>query len=137
MIFQLKIVIFYFRIQKILNITTMAFTKEEHKKWDTLVGQYIEEQRPPERIRDQVDLSYSIEDQSIEIFEIRPRFDNPEEKVREMAAKTTWVKRQQIWKVYWQRADMKWHGYEPVPQVDTLQEFLELVEEDEFACFWG
>jgi hypothetical protein len=32
---------------------------------------------------------------------------------------------------------MKWHGYEPVPQVDTLQEFLELVEEDEFACFWG
>jgi GTP-binding protein EngB required for normal cell division len=115
----------------------MAFSKEEHEKWETLVGQYIEEQRPPERIRDQVDLSYSIEDQSIEIFEIRPRFDNPEEKVREMAAKTTWVKRQQIWKVYWQRADLKWHIYEPVPQVDTLEEFITLVEEDEFACFWG
>ena len=115
----------------------MAFTDEEHEKWDTLVGQYIEEQRPPEEIRAQVDLGYSINDQSIEIFEIRPRFDKPEEKIREMAAKATWVKRQQVWKIYWQRADMKWHGYEPVPQVDTLQEFLDLVEEDEYACFWG
>jgi hypothetical protein len=27
----------------------MTFTKEEYEKWDELVGQYIEEQRPPEK----------------------------------------------------------------------------------------
>ncbi len=52
-------------------------------------------------------------------------------------AKATYVKTQGIWKVYWQRADLKWHGYEPDPEVETLQEFLAIVDRDEYACFFG
>ena len=57
-------------------------------------------------------------------------WDRPDEMIEEMVAKTTYVKKNGIWKVYWQRADLKWHGYEPVPEVGSLEAFLDLVEED-------
>lgn len=44
---------------------------------------------------------------------------------------------QSIRKVCWLRADLKWHRYAPVPEVGTLEEFLAVVEEDEYGCFWG
>lgn len=54
-----------------------------------------------------------------------------------LVAKTTYVKSQNVWKVYWRRQDLKWHPYPPVPQVRSLAEFLALVEEGENACFFG
>ena len=52
-------------------------------------------------------------------------------------AKATFVKTQNCWKVYWQRADLKWYAYEPVPKVKQLREFLKLVSDDQHACFFG
>jgi len=54
-----------------------------------------------------------------------------------MQAKTTYVKKTGKWKVYWQRADLKWHSYQPTPEVDNLEEFLALVDRDEHGCFKG
>ena len=33
-------------------------------------------------------------------------------------------------------ANSKWHGCSPEPEVKTLQEFIDLVKEDEHLCFW-
>ncbi len=52
-------------------------------------------------------------------------------------AKATYIKSHEIWRVYWQRADLKWHRYEPVPNVESIGEFLTVVEQDEDCCFWG
>ena len=52
-------------------------------------------------------------------------------------AKGTLVKATGEWRVYWQRADLKWHRYDPAPSVASLDEFVKLVGEDENACFWG
>jgi hypothetical protein len=52
-------------------------------------------------------------------------------------AKTTYVKSSGIWKIYWQRADLKWHCYEPDAEVQSLEEFLVVVERDERGCFYG
>ena len=57
--------------------------------------------------------------------------------IEEMIAKTTFVRRAKTWKVFWRRADLKWHQYDPVPELRSLDEFLELVEDDEHGCFWG
>ncbi|HYP68298.1 MAG TPA: DUF3024 domain-containing protein [Thiobacillaceae bacterium] len=38
-------------------------------------------------------------------------------------AKATYVKTQGMWKVYWMRADLKWHGYAPAPKVQTVDAF--------------
>jgi hypothetical protein len=32
---------------------------------------------------------------------------------------------------------MKWHTYQPVPDVATIEEFVALVREDRNACFFG
>lgn len=115
----------------------MAFSEFEMKKIEVEVGGFIESKRPPAEIRDQVDLGFRIEDQSVLIFEIRPHWNNPDEKMESTVAKATYSKAGNVWKVYWQRADLKWHRYDPTPEVDRLVDFLALVDEDKHACFWG
>jgi len=34
-------------------------------------------------------------------------------------------------------ADLKWHRYDPDPEVKSIEEFLALVEKDEYGCFFG
>ena len=115
----------------------MAISEFEIKRCEKLVGSYIEKHRPPPHIRNQLDLGFRIKDQSIEIFEIRPLWNNPDKKIEEMQAKTTYVKKTKTWKVYWMRADLKWHSYEPTPEVETLEQFLEVLGKDEHHCFRG
>ena len=57
----------------------MAFSEFEIKKLQKIVGRYIDKHRPPEHLRNEVDLSFRIQGQSVEIFEIRPLWNNPEE----------------------------------------------------------
>lgn len=98
---------------------------------------FLNRRRPPEEIRNELDLAYKIEDQSVIIHSIRPHWQNKSETTEEMVAKTTWVHTQKAWKVFWMRADLKWHGYEPKPVVKDIDEFLKLVDEDQYGCFWG
>jgi hypothetical protein len=115
----------------------MALSEFETKKIEKEVAAFVEKRRPPPHIRPELDLGFRVKNQSVEIFEIRPLWDNPEERIEEPVAKATYVKTQRVWKVYWQRADLKWHRYDPDPEVDTLSEFLGLVDRDEYACFFG
>lgn len=115
----------------------MSVSEFELKKWEVAIGDYIKKKRPPVHIRDKVDLSFYIKDQSIVIFEIRPLWVNPNEKVESPIAKATYIKSKNIWKIYWQRAYGKWHSYEPTPEVATIEDFLNEIENDRYGCFWG
>ncbi|MDH5379713.1 MAG: hypothetical protein OEW75_02605 [Cyclobacteriaceae bacterium] len=42
---------------------------------------FVEAKRPPEEVRSQIDIGYEIDGQSIYIFEIRPAFMKPTEKI--------------------------------------------------------
>jgi len=98
---------------------------------------FISRIRPPEEIRDKLDISYAIEGQSIIIFEIGPHWKKPGETMQFPKAKTTFVKAKNYWKVFWQRADLKWHPYPPNPTVKSVTEFIQLVDEDKHHCFFG
>lgn len=115
----------------------MALSEFEIKKIENVMEGYVNKHRPPAHIRHELDLSYRINGQSIEIFNIRPLWNDKSKTIEEPIAKTTYVKTQRIWKIYWQRADLKWHGYEPHPEAETLEEFLSVVEKDEYCCFHG
>ena len=115
----------------------MSLTEFELKRCEKLVGQFIEKHRPPAHIRNELDLAFRITGQSIEIFELRPAWQKPEIKIESSVAKATWVKTAKVWKIYWQRADLKWHRYEPDPEVKSVEDFLKIVERDEFGCFFG
>ena len=98
---------------------------------------YLSRKRPPEHIRNQLDIGYKIDNQSIIVFEIRPQWNNPAVILEHPFAKTTFVKAKNNWKVFWMRADLKWHSYSPKATVKNLQEFTKLIEKDEHHCFLG
>ena len=78
----------------------MAISEFEIIRCEKLVGAFIEKNRPPPHLRNQVDLSFRIKDQSIEIFELRPLWNSPDKIIEEMQAKTTYVKKTKVWKFY-------------------------------------
>ena len=102
-----------------------------------IMENYVEGIRPPVHIRDKVDVSYRIDNQSVILFELRPVFSRPGEKIEMHYAKATYVKSARKWKVYWMRASGKWNLYDPMPEVSSLKEFVRLVEEDAYHCFKG
>lgn len=98
---------------------------------------YIFRVRPKPEIRNQLDLSYEFNDQSVILNEIRPAWNKPNEILICGYAKATFIKSKNVWKVFWRRADNKWHSYKPTPTVRELKDFLELVDQDEYGCFKG
>ena len=109
----------------------------ERKRIENAVAAFVAKRRPPAHLRDQVDLSFRFDGRSVEIFEIRPRWNKPAERIEEAIAKARYVKARDRWLVYWQRADLKWHKYDPMPEVRTVDAFLRVVDDDEYACFFG
>jgi hypothetical protein len=116
----------------------MALSEFETKRCEQIIRRYVDGRRPPPHNRPDLDLGFRVKGQSVEIFEIRPAWRGaPGEKMELSVAKTTYVKTRGAWKVFWQRADSKWHCYEPNAEVRNLEEFLAVVERDEYGCFYG
>jgi Protein of unknown function (DUF3024) len=98
----------------------------------------MKQRRPPPDVRQKLDLGFRVTGQSVEIFEIRPVWRGPaDEKHESVVAKATYVRTRGVWRVFWQRRDLRWHGYEPRPEVNSIDEFASLVAEDVHACFFG
>ena len=115
----------------------MAFDEFTTRRLEKTIDTFIEKHRPAPHIRKQLDLAYRIKAQSVEIFELRPRWQHPEEIMESPIAKTTYVKTQGVWKIYWMRQDLKWHSYPIKPEVRSFEAFLSEVAKDPSACFWG
>jgi hypothetical protein len=115
----------------------MSFSESELNEHTAVMDRFLKIRRPPEEMRDKVDLSYRVRNQSIEIFSIRPKWSDKSETYEDMIARATWVKSRKIWKVYWMMSDMKWHPYEPESEVKSLNDFIRIVLEDKSGCFWG
>ena len=105
---------------------------------ETLVKEYVETIRPEDlEIRKQVDIGYRFEKASYFIFEIRPKWDNPEIIKHYDFAKIKFNKTKQLWQLYWMRASLKWESYAPYPTAENIQELLHTINEDEHGCFLG
>ena len=115
----------------------MALNLENTVDIIELMENYIESMRPPADIRDKLDINYAIDKQSVIIYEIRPAFRDPSKKIESPNAKATYVKKEDCWKVFWMRSNLKWYPYDPKPKVKTLKKFLEVVQKDEYGCFRG
>ena len=115
----------------------MAISDFEIKRVEKIMNGYLERTRPPVHIRKELDIGYRIENQTVELFEIRPAFNDPGKRIEHAIGKATYVKRGGIWKIYWMRADLKWHRYEPIPEASDLEEFLSIIEDDHYGCFYG
>lgn len=98
---------------------------------------YLVNARPPEDIRDEIDINYVVDGQSVTVIEIQPDWQDNLKKIERPIAKATWIKATSNWKIFWMRGDLKWHAYEPRPTAKNLKIFVKVLEEDDHGCFWG
>lgn len=118
----------------------MSFNDLEKKRYEKAAQHCVEKLRPPPHIRPELDLGCRVngQSQSVEIFEIRPTWRGKAGQKTELpVAKATYIKSQNHWKIFWQRADLKWHSYEPHTTAKNLEEFFAVVKKDEYCCFYG
>lgn len=87
----------------------MAQTDFDQALIEVKVSEVIDKRRPPVEVRDKVDISCRIEDQSDIILEMSVD-----------------------WKIYWRRADVKWYRHETEIVVSSFAEFLIVVDENGF-----
>ncbi len=52
----------------------------------------------------------------------------------EKCAKIQYIKSRNIWKLYWMRSDLKWHGYDEYSSFETA---IKEIDEDPNGCFFG
>lgn len=115
----------------------MAFNDFDEKRIEKAMNAFLAKRRPPTHIRADLDIGYRISGQSVEILEIRPQWNDRSIIHQHPIAKATYVRTQNRWKIFWMRASLKWQSYEPVPVVSSIGEFLQVVDVDEYGCFFG
>ena len=116
----------------------MAFTPAEIATHTDVIEKILwAKRRPPLHLRDKIREGQQIAGHEIEFFFVRPHFFDPGRLIEESIAKARYVRSRDVWQVLWKRADLKWHRYQPRPEVKTLAAFLRLVDEDEHSCFRG
>ena len=115
----------------------MSISEFELRRCEKLAALFTEARQAPAALRHELLLSFRVEGQSVEFFEVRPHWQDKTKKLEHFVAKATYNKSKKVWRVYWWRADSKWHSYPPSPQVGSFEEFLALIGKDEHACFFG
>ena len=115
----------------------MGLSEIERAQAERAMGFLLEKRRPPTHIRPELDIQCRITNRSVEVVEVRPRWRRPGEVAEHPCAKATYVRNRGVWRVFWMRADLKWHRYDPAPEVRRLEQFAKLVAEDKHACFFG
>ena len=116
----------------------MAFSEIELKRIDKLIGGMCRAKSPP-HIADQLRFEYEISGHNAIVWEIRPVYFDPSRETKHGVAKFQYIRSRNTWKLYWMRADLKWHGYDPDPKqkLNELQEQIEEVERDPYGAFFG
>ena len=114
----------------------MAFNEMDLKRIEKAALDFLANKRPPPHLRAQVDLEYTVQNQSVELLEVRPRWNKPNEIAKRPFAKATFVRSVNQWRIYWVRGNGKWHAYDP-PSTATVAQFFKHVEEDRYGCFFG
>lgn len=113
----------------------MAFNDLEFHAVKKEVEAFVESRQPPVHIRPELDIYYRIDNQTIEIGEVRPVWKGePEERFEMPSARITYIRSQKAWKIYWCRANGKWEWY---ATFYTLSDSLDVVGQDYHGCFFG
>ena len=114
----------------------MELTEFEIALTEVKLHDFIESRRPAPDLRSKLDLGFRFENGVAEIFELRPDWQDASVTLEHPSARAIYQD-QGNWKVYWMRADLDWHTYPHAPEVHSIDEFIRLVHEDAYCCFWG
>jgi hypothetical protein len=71
------------------------------------------------------------------IVERRPQWDDPIRWIETPAAKVKFIRSANKCRLYWMRADMKWHKYPGLSSSDRLEDLEQEIDADPLAGFFG
>ncbi len=114
----------------------MSFSEFELKQIENTIGKMCE-RKPPAHLRDQVRTIYKVTGHDLAVYEERPRWNNPQEWTSTPIAKFKYIRKDNVWKLYWMRADMKWHLYGAVERAKSLESLVREVDTDPHGAFFG
>ena len=114
----------------------MSFSEFELKQIENTVGNMCK-RRSPGHVRDQLRTVYVVKGHDVTVYEERPRWNKPEEWLSHGIAKFKYNRKQNVWKLYWMRQDLKWHLYGAFPESARIQTLVEEVDKDPHGAFFG
>lgn len=115
----------------------MAFSEIENTRNAAAISWFLERRRPPEPIRPELDIGYSVSGHAVEVFEIRPDWQDKSTFRQTPVARVRYFQSRGEWRLYWMRGDLKWHMYEPSPHHGSLRAALAVIDADIYCCFFG
>jgi hypothetical protein len=115
----------------------VALSENQLRECLSAVGAFIAKRRPPESVREKLDYRADIEGQVVTVVSIRPAYNDPNRMLDSPIARARWIGTKQKWRLFWMRADLKWHAYEPMLEAPTLAAVLQEVDRDPHGCFFG
>jgi len=113
----------------------MPFSELELKRIEQTVGVFCGKHSPV-HLRDKLCLMYTVKGHEVVIVERRPRWDNQTEWIETPVAKLKFIRSANKWRLYWIRADMKWHEYSGLSPSNRLEDLVQEVDADPMACFF-
>ncbi len=114
----------------------MAFEARELEQIRSLMDSFCESRSPVEH-RDELRLAYDVQGHSVIVFEERPDWRDSTETMRSPIAKFRYYRSRDEWNLYWMRADLNWHLYEPAAPSRSLSRLIGHVHRDTYCCFFG
>ena len=114
----------------------MALSELERKRIAQVVGELCRK-HSPEHLRDKLQLEYTVKNHEIVIFERRPKWHSANEWTEMPVAKLKFIRSANKWRLYWMRADMKWHEYPGLSSSHRLDDLVQEIDADPLACFFG
>jgi Protein of unknown function (DUF3024) len=115
----------------------MAFNDIERARNLAALKAFLERKRPPPHIRSQLDFGCAVVGQVVDVFEIRPDWQDATITRHRPFARIRFVRSSKQWRLYWMRQDLKWHAYEPSARHASLQSALDVIAADAHCCFFG
>jgi hypothetical protein len=114
----------------------LAFSEIELKRIETVVGPFCG-RRSPAHARHQVRTEYRVEGQDVLIVEVRVVWDDPTRWMDHGVAKLKFNRKAGEWRLFWQRASLRWESYEPLASSRDLAILVEEIDRDPHGCFFG
>ncbi len=114
----------------------MGFSEFELEYIENIVGKLCK-RRSPSHLRHQLRANYVVEEHDVTIYEERPSWDNPRKWTASGVARFKYNRKQNLWKLYWMREDLKWCPYGPLPESTRIDRLIVEVDKDPHGTFFG
>ena len=113
----------------------MVFNDTEVAQIKQCMNYFMEKRRPPKHIRNEHDLQYRIEDDSVIIFDVR-QLAWSAGIAEEMLAKITINRVSNSWSLFWSTENNEWRHYD-AKMIGSFAEAVKIVDDDVEHRFFG